>query len=187
MQNIFPNEKKNFSRELYAIVERHKFSKNSHGKLQAMWLEAHYHEAEKLRGRPLGELQLLYITTELLTLEISQCQVRSINTECARSSRCPARSGTASRKRTASKKEPAACYASGTCKILIQIQRKSANSLPQPDSRPRKWEIGSRIGGSVIARPRQRTGKSLMTSITNPRSMSQLLNRYRQLAEEREK
>lgn len=44
----------NFSRELYAILERHKFTKTSHGKLQAMWLEAHYHEAEKLRGRPLG-------------------------------------------------------------------------------------------------------------------------------------
>lgn len=41
-------------RELYAILERHKFTKTSHGKLQAMWLEAHYHEAEKLRGRPLG-------------------------------------------------------------------------------------------------------------------------------------
>lgn len=41
-------------RELYAILERHKFTKHSHGKLQAMWLEAHYHEAEKLRGRPLG-------------------------------------------------------------------------------------------------------------------------------------
>ncbi|XP_037048690.1 homeobox protein SIX3 isoform X1 [Bradysia coprophila] len=40
-------------RELYAILERHKFTKHSHGKLQAMWLEAHYHEAEKLRGRPL--------------------------------------------------------------------------------------------------------------------------------------
>lgn len=43
-----------FRRELYAILERHKFTKHSHGKLQAMWLEAHYHEAEKLRGRPLG-------------------------------------------------------------------------------------------------------------------------------------
>lgn len=42
-------------RELYAILERHKFTKSSHGKLQAMWLEAHYHEAEKLRGRPLGK------------------------------------------------------------------------------------------------------------------------------------
>uniref|UniRef100_A0A1B0GI63 Putative transcription factor six n=1 Tax=Lutzomyia longipalpis TaxID=7200 RepID=A0A1B0GI63_LUTLO len=41
-------------RELYTILERHKFTKASHGKLQAMWLEAHYHEAEKLRGRPLG-------------------------------------------------------------------------------------------------------------------------------------
>ncbi|XP_055705728.1 homeobox protein SIX6 isoform X2 [Phlebotomus papatasi] len=37
-------------RELYTILERHKFTKASHGKLQAMWLEAHYHEAEKLRG-----------------------------------------------------------------------------------------------------------------------------------------
>ncbi|CAD6201346.1 GSCOCG00000149001-RA-CDS [Cotesia congregata] len=41
-------------RELYSILERHKFTKDSHGKLQAMWLEAHYAEAEKLRGRPLG-------------------------------------------------------------------------------------------------------------------------------------
>ncbi|CAH8450382.1 unnamed protein product [Dicrocoelium dendriticum] len=41
-------------RELYAILERHTFSKSSHVKLQALWLEAHYQEAEKLRGRPLG-------------------------------------------------------------------------------------------------------------------------------------
>lgn len=41
-------------RELYAILESHKFTKGSHGKLQAMWLEAHYQEAEKLRGRALG-------------------------------------------------------------------------------------------------------------------------------------
>ncbi|XP_078419453.1 homeobox protein SIX6 isoform X1 [Cetorhinus maximus] len=41
-------------RELYHILENHKFTKESHGKLQALWLEAHYQEAEKLRGRPLG-------------------------------------------------------------------------------------------------------------------------------------
>ncbi|CAI2724599.1 unnamed protein product [Schistosoma spindalis] len=41
-------------RELYAILERHTFSKSSHVKLQALWLEAHYQEAESLRGRPLG-------------------------------------------------------------------------------------------------------------------------------------
>ncbi|XP_032586141.1 protein Optix [Drosophila mojavensis] len=41
-------------RELYAIIENHKFTKASYGKLQAMWLEAHYIEAEKLRGRSLG-------------------------------------------------------------------------------------------------------------------------------------
>ena len=41
-------------RELYSILEHHKFGKASHSKLQHMWLEAHYQEAEKLRGRPLG-------------------------------------------------------------------------------------------------------------------------------------
>ncbi|XP_013418710.1 homeobox protein SIX6 [Lingula anatina] len=41
-------------RELYHILESHRFTKESHAKLQAMWLEAHYQEAEKLRGRPLG-------------------------------------------------------------------------------------------------------------------------------------
>ncbi|XP_046887781.1 homeobox protein SIX3b [Hypomesus transpacificus] len=41
-------------RELYHILETHRFTRVSHGKLQAMWLEAHYREAEKLRGRPLG-------------------------------------------------------------------------------------------------------------------------------------
>uniref|UniRef100_A0A3Q3WRM7 Homeobox domain-containing protein n=1 Tax=Mola mola TaxID=94237 RepID=A0A3Q3WRM7_MOLML len=41
-------------RELYHILETHRFTRASHSKLQAMWLEAHYREAEKLRGRPLG-------------------------------------------------------------------------------------------------------------------------------------
>jgi len=41
-------------RDMYSILEHHKFTKESHGRLQAMWLEAHYMEAEKLRGRPLG-------------------------------------------------------------------------------------------------------------------------------------
>lgn len=41
-------------RDMYHILENHKFTKESHAKLQAMWLEAHYQEAEKLRGRPLG-------------------------------------------------------------------------------------------------------------------------------------
>lgn len=40
--------------ELYYILENFRFGKSSHSKLQAMWLEAHYMEAERLRGRPLG-------------------------------------------------------------------------------------------------------------------------------------
>lgn len=41
-------------KELYRLLEHHQFSPNNHAKLQALWLKAHYVEAEKLRGRPLG-------------------------------------------------------------------------------------------------------------------------------------
>ncbi|XP_038612574.1 homeobox protein SIX1 [Tachyglossus aculeatus] len=41
-------------RELYKILEGHQFSPPNHPKLQQLWLKAHYVEAEKLRGRPLG-------------------------------------------------------------------------------------------------------------------------------------
>ena len=41
-------------KELYKILESHNFSIHNHPKLQALWLKAHYVEAEKLRGRPLG-------------------------------------------------------------------------------------------------------------------------------------
>nr|QRF78317.1 Six1/2 [Euperipatoides kanangrensis]VDH80597.1 six1b [Euperipatoides kanangrensis] len=41
-------------KELYKILESNNFSPASHPKLQALWLKAHYIEAEKLRGRPLG-------------------------------------------------------------------------------------------------------------------------------------
>lgn len=38
-------------KELYSILENHKFKQTTHAKLQAMWQEAHYQEAEKMRGR----------------------------------------------------------------------------------------------------------------------------------------
>ncbi|XP_052106839.1 homeobox protein six1-like [Mytilus californianus] len=41
-------------KELYKIMESNNFSPHNHPKLQALWLKAHYIEAEKLRGRPLG-------------------------------------------------------------------------------------------------------------------------------------
>ena len=40
--------------ELYWILEHFKFSKESHPKLQVLWLEARYQEAERQRGRALG-------------------------------------------------------------------------------------------------------------------------------------
>ncbi|XP_041352406.1 homeobox protein six1a-like isoform X2 [Gigantopelta aegis] len=41
-------------KELYKILENNNFAQHNHPKLQALWLKAHYIEAEKLRGRPLG-------------------------------------------------------------------------------------------------------------------------------------
>ena len=41
-------------KELYKILESYHFSPFNHPKLQSLWLKAHYTEAEKQRGRPLG-------------------------------------------------------------------------------------------------------------------------------------
>jgi homeobox protein SIX4 len=40
--------------ELYNLLETHCFSIKYHTDLQALWFKAHYREAEKVRGRPLG-------------------------------------------------------------------------------------------------------------------------------------
>ncbi|XP_076308751.1 uncharacterized protein LOC143224211 [Tachypleus tridentatus] len=41
-------------KELYTILESHNFDYFHHLELQQMWYKAHYREAEKIRGRPLG-------------------------------------------------------------------------------------------------------------------------------------
>ena len=41
-------------REVFSILESHAFEMGSHDMLQDMWYKAHYCEAEKIRGRPLG-------------------------------------------------------------------------------------------------------------------------------------
>ncbi|XP_055327704.1 homeobox protein SIX1-like [Paramacrobiotus metropolitanus] len=45
---------RNDYKSLYMLLESHHFSPESHPKLQQLWMRAHYNEAEKLRGRPLG-------------------------------------------------------------------------------------------------------------------------------------
>ncbi|KAF4531875.1 hypothetical protein B566_EDAN000904 [Ephemera danica] len=40
--------------ELYAVLESHSFQTRHHPELQQLWFRAHYREAEKVRGRPLG-------------------------------------------------------------------------------------------------------------------------------------
>ena len=41
-------------RELYSIIENNTFSAQHHPKLQELWLQAHYTEAERIRRKPLG-------------------------------------------------------------------------------------------------------------------------------------
>ena len=41
-------------RELYYLLETHPFDLHYHSELQQLWYKAHYMEAQKLRGRPLG-------------------------------------------------------------------------------------------------------------------------------------
>ena len=41
-------------KDLYKLLEANTFTPANHAKLQGLWLKAHYLEAEKLRGRPLG-------------------------------------------------------------------------------------------------------------------------------------
>lgn len=42
---------------LYRILQNHRFTRESHAKLQDLWLHAHYREAERMRGRPLGPVE----------------------------------------------------------------------------------------------------------------------------------
>ena len=42
-------------RELYNILESREFDPKYHDTLQTMWYQAHYKEAEGIRGRSLGE------------------------------------------------------------------------------------------------------------------------------------
>lgn len=51
-------------RELYSLLEGHNFDPANHAALQQLWYRAHYAEAEKIRGRPLGQ-RLDIITTAL--------------------------------------------------------------------------------------------------------------------------
>lgn len=40
--------------DVYMLLETHCFSTKYHAELQNLWFKAHYKEAEKVRGRPLG-------------------------------------------------------------------------------------------------------------------------------------
>lgn len=123
-----------------------------------MWLEAHYHEAEKLRGRPLGN-NTKAIKANLITTLFVFTQVLWTNTEFERSFRCLGLSGTANRKRTASKNVPAAYSVNGIFKIRTQTLLKSASLRLQPVWHQLKSEIGLKIDDNVIEPLLKRIGK----------------------------
>ncbi|CAF0973753.1 unnamed protein product [Rotaria sp. Silwood1] len=50
--NIYYHQSK--FRELYYLLETHTFDSHHHSELQQLWYKAHYMEAQKIRGRPLG-------------------------------------------------------------------------------------------------------------------------------------
>lgn len=52
-------------KQLYQILESNTFSPHNHPKLQALWLKAHYIEAERLRGRALGAVGECYIAYDI--------------------------------------------------------------------------------------------------------------------------
>lgn len=53
--------------ELYAILESHSFDSRWHESLQKLWFKAHYKEAEKVRGRPLGNLYMYTFSNSVIT------------------------------------------------------------------------------------------------------------------------
>ena len=52
---IISDNTSSLMQELYTILETREFESRYHHELQEMWYRAHYHEAEKIRARPLGE------------------------------------------------------------------------------------------------------------------------------------
>ncbi|KAK7919158.1 hypothetical protein WMY93_010442 [Mugilogobius chulae] len=93
-------------KELYHILETHRFTRASHGKLQAMWLEAHYREAERLRGRPLGPVDKYRVRKKFpLPRTIWDGEQK---THCF-------------------KERTRGCCGSGTCRTRIQTRARSAS------------------------------------------------------------
>ena len=59
-------------RQLYHLLENHSYQRESHPQLQAIWMEAHYQEAEKLRGRALGPVNNFPPSLRRLCIHSSQ-------------------------------------------------------------------------------------------------------------------
>jgi len=82
-----------------------------------------------------------------------------INTGSARSSPCHGPSGMANRRRTVSRNELAACWGSGTYRILTPIPARKGNWHKPLDWLPLKWAIGLKIGGRETGRQLPKTGQ----------------------------
>ena len=113
-------------REMYNILENNKFTnkKDSHAKLQALWLEAHYQVLSPPQLPDYLLLQeLLQISHKYFCRKLKSCEVgllvQSINTECGKNILFQEQSGMGNRKLTASRNEPEVFLENGTFKVMI--------------------------------------------------------------------
>ncbi len=126
-------------RELYKIMESHQFSAHNHPKLQQLWLKAHYVEAEKLRGPPVG-----------------RCRA---NTACAGNFLYPVQSGTVMRPVTVLRRSLGACCVNGTRTIPIHLHGRSGSWRTRRDWPPHRSATGLKTGGRETVQLRQKRGE----------------------------
>lgn len=114
-------------KELYKILESHQFSPHNHAKLQALWLKAHYIEAERLRGTQVPftfPLQTNHLQADLWA--------PWVNTEWGENFLFQGPFGTVKRRVIVLRKSQEVCYVIGTRTTPILVQEKKGNWLMLP-------------------------------------------------------
>lgn len=65
-------------RQLYQLLENYSYERQCHVQLQTIWMEAHYREAEKIRGRALGPVKNRKISSPMMLFEFRSFRLINI-------------------------------------------------------------------------------------------------------------
>lgn len=103
--------------ELYNILEQNCFSVKHHTDLQGLWFKGHYREAEKIRGRPLGEFKW---NSNCVTKLIEKSQELSTSIVWEKNIRCLKPFGMVKRRSTASKRRVVTHWKIATRRIVTR-------------------------------------------------------------------